>query len=61
MTDPTPPEHRFGDPHQVIRLAADPDYQVPNYPTADDPIPPRPDRPVEPPADGGGEPGDWAE
>lgn len=40
MTDTNYP---MGDPHAVIRLAADPNYRVPNYMTADDPIPPRPD------------------
>ena len=42
MTDANYP---MGDPHAVIRLAADPNYRVPNYMTADDPIPPRPDGP----------------
>lgn len=40
MTDTNYP---MGDPHAVIRLAADPNYRVPNYMTADDPIPSRPD------------------
>lgn len=46
MTDTKYPT---GDPHAVIQLAADPNYRVPNYPTAADPVPPRPDaRPVKP-------------
>lgn len=52
----TTPEYRFGDPHAVIRAAADPNYRAPRYPTADDPIPPRPDRPVEPQRTAVGEP-----
>lgn len=39
---------KFPNPHDIIRRAADPNYRVPNYPTAADPVPPRPDYPVEP-------------
>ena len=59
MTTDTTPNYPPGDPHAVIRLAADPNYRVPNYPTAADPIPPRPDgrapletRSADEPADG---------